>query len=113
MYVIFLGYLKLVSYLHIEEALFCHNEPVEGFLVIANNIIWAQWPFKGAYIEQTSKCYCYSANHESYQMDCFAIFAKSALRIRLFWRNCKKWQNNPTDKSDGLLSWLETILHVL
>ena len=44
-------------------------------------------------------------------MDCFATFAKSTLRIRLFWRNCKKWENNLPDSLDDLLSCLETILH--
>ena len=53
-------------------------------------------------------------SYESYQMDCFATFAKSALQIRLFWRNCKKWQNNPPDILDildDLLSCPEMILH--
>ena len=49
------------------------------------------------YIKQASKFYCYSANHENYQMDCYASFAKRTLRIRLFWRNCKKWQSNQPD----------------
>ena len=31
--------------------------------------------------KQTSVFYCYSANHESYQMDCYATSYKRALRI--------------------------------
>ena len=46
-------------------------------------------------------------SYESYQMDCFATFAK----IRLFWRNCKKWQNNPADISEDFQSCPEATLH--
>ena len=44
----------------------------------------------------------------SYQMD---RFADLPIRIRLFWRNYKKWQNNLPDNSDDLISCPETILH--
>lgn len=39
--------------------------------------------------------------------------AKSPLQISLFRRNCKKWENNPPDISDDLLSCPETILNAV
>ena len=50
-------------------------------------------------------------SYESYQMDCFATLARRALQIRLFWRNCKKWQNNPADISEVIQICPEAILH--
>ena len=46
-----------------------------------------------------------------YQTDCSATSYKSALRIWLSKRNCKKWQNDLTDNSNDLQSFPETILH--
>ena len=60
---------------------------------------------------QKSKFQCYSAKYESYQTHCFATSYKSALWIWLFWRNFKKWQNNPPDNSYDLLSFPQKILH--
>ena len=43
---------------------------------------------------------------------CF-LFDFKLLEVNfMLWRNGKKWQNNPPDNSDDLLSCLETILHV-
>jgi hypothetical protein len=80
-------------------------------LTTGSNHLWIpMWIFVN--MRQTSKFYYYSANHESYQMDCFATFAKSALWIRLFWRNCKRWLNKAPKNSNYLQSCPEMIVHV-
>ena len=44
---------------------------------------------------QNSKFYCYSSNHESYQMDRFASFAKRHMNL-VFWKDFAKSQTRTT-----------------